>query len=223
MGPVRHLNWAIGLRGAPCTSRGGVPIRAPARMGWFKQTVARFASTLLLLLALLLAMTGAADRALALDPEKRLDQYGHDVWTSQNGLPGEAVYQILQSPDGYLWLRTSAGLVRFDGVRFVLAKPAVAGHPVNEPVKAVCIGADGDLLVRTTTRTLIYKDGAFSDYRPPGPLPDVDIRLTFESKEHDVFIGSDDYLYVFRDGTLKMLRRGTSWIFAFLQDNLKLW
>ena len=192
-------------------------------MGWFNQTVARFASTLLLLLALLLAMTGAADRALALDPEKRLDQYGHDVWTSQNGLPGEAVYQILQSPDGYLWLRTSAGLVRFDGVRFVLAKPAVAGHPVNEPVKAICLGAGGDLLVRTTTRTLIYKDTVFSDYRPPGPLPDGDIRLVFESKEHDVFIGSDAYLYVFRDGTLKMLRSGTSWIFAFLQDNLKLW
>ena len=168
-------------------------------------------------------MMGAADRALALDREKHIDQYGHDVWTSQNGLPGEAVYQILQSPDGYLWLRTSAGLVRFDGVRFVLVKPAVAGHPVNEPVKAVCIGADGDLLVRTTTRTLIYKDRVFSDYRPPGPLPDGDIRLIFESKEHDVFIGSDDYLYVFRDGTLKMLRRGTSWIFAFLQDNLKLW
>ena len=174
-------------------------------------------------LALLLLATGVADPALALDPQKHIGQYGHDVWTAQNGLPGEAVYQILQGPDGYLWLRTSAGLVRFDGVRFVLVKPAVAGQPVNEPVRAICIGASGDMLVRTSTRTLIYKAGAFSDYRPPGALPDGDIRLIFESKEHDVFIGSDDYIYVYRGGTLQTLRSGTSWIFAFLEDNLNLW
>src|ERR1700733_13388859 len=60
---------------------------------------------------LLVVLVGFAGAAHALDPHKTIDQYGHDLWTSQNGLPGEAVYQILQSPDGYLWLRTSAGLV----------------------------------------------------------------------------------------------------------------
>jgi signal transduction histidine kinase/DNA-binding response OmpR family regulator/ligand-binding sensor domain-containing protein len=168
-------------------------------------------------------MMGATDHALALDRAKHIDQYGHDVWTSQNGLPGQAVYQILQSPDGYLWLRTAAGLVRFDGVRFVLVEPVVAGRPVDEPVRAICIGADGDLLLRTTSRTLIYKDRVFSDYRPAGALPDGDIRVIFESREHDVFIGADDFLYVFRDGTLRMVRRGTGWIYAFLQDNRELW
>ncbi len=118
----------------------------------------------------------AAVNSWALDPGKHIDQYGHDTWTSQNGLPGQAVYQILESPDGYLWLRTSAGLVRFDGVRFVLTEPLVAGRAVTEPVKAICLGTAGDLLVRTTSRTLIYKDGIFSDYRPPAPLPDGDIR-----------------------------------------------
>src|ERR1022692_2655569 len=68
---------------------------------------------------LVVALVCFAGLAYGLDPHKTIDQYGHDLWTSQNGLPGEAVYQILQSPDGYLWLRTSAGLVRFDGVRFV--------------------------------------------------------------------------------------------------------
>ena len=67
----------------------------------------------------------------ALDPGRFIDQYGHDVWTSQHGLPGQAVYQILQSPDGYIWLRTSAGLVRFDGVRFVSMDEAVGSEPVK--------------------------------------------------------------------------------------------
>ena len=161
--------------------------------------------------------------AYGLDPQKKIDQYGHDSWTSQNGLPGEAVYQILQSQDGYLWLRTSAGLVRFDGVRFVLTNPIVGGRTVDEPVKAICIGTDGDLLVRTISRTLIYGDGEFFDYRPAAPLPDGEIRTIFESKDHEVFIGSDDFIYVIHDGVIKMLLRGTGWINGFLEYPEKMW
>ena len=161
--------------------------------------------------------------AKGLDRDKLIDQYGHDVWTSQSGLPGVAVYQILQSPDGYLWLRTSAGLVRFDGVRFVLVTPVVGGHPINEPVKAISKSADGDLLVRSISRTLVYRNGVFSDYRPPAPLPDGEIRVLFESKQHEVFIGSDDFIYLIQNGAIKMLRRGTGWINGFVQDSNHLW
>jgi PAS domain S-box-containing protein len=156
--------------------------------------------------------------ALALAPDISIDQYGHDFWTSQNGLPGEAVYEILQTPDGYLWLRMSAGLVRFDGVRFVLVEPVVANKPVNEPVKAICKSADGNLLIRTTSRTILYKDGVYSDYLPPTPLPDGGIRTVFESREHEVFVGTDDFIYVIRNGQIKMLRRGIAWVNTFLED-----
>src|ERR1035441_4383687 len=215
MGQVRHLNWALGLRSAPCTLRWGVPSRVPARMGWLNQTVARFASTLLLLLA----MMGAADRALALDPGKNIDQYGHDVWSAQNGLPGEAVYQILQTREGYLWLRTSAGLVRFDGNRFELVEPVVDGHALREPVKAICRGADGDLLVRTTSRTLRYRNGFLEDYRKPGALPDGDIREVFESRSHDVLVSSDDFIYGITNSGVVLLREGTSWVFGPKEDD----
>jgi signal transduction histidine kinase/CheY-like chemotaxis protein/ligand-binding sensor domain-containing protein len=156
--------------------------------------------------------------ARGLEPDKNLDQYGHDTWTSQNGLPGEAVYQILQTPDGYLWLRTSAGLVRFDGVRFVLVDPVIDNTPVGEPIKAICKSADGNLLIRTTSRTILYKNGIFSDYLPPAPLPDGNIRAIFESREHEVFIGADDFIYVIRNGQIKLLRRGTAWVNTFLED-----
>jgi signal transduction histidine kinase/CheY-like chemotaxis protein/ligand-binding sensor domain-containing protein len=167
----------------------------------------------------LLIMLCSTCPTLGLDRNKRIDQYGHEVWTSQNGLPGEAVYQILQSPDGYLWLRTSAGLVRFDGVRFVLVAPVVGNRPINEPVKAISKSADGDLLVRSISRTLIYRNGVFADYRPPAPLPDGEIRVLFESREHDVVIGSDDFIYLIQNDGIKTLRRDTSWIFAFLEDD----
>jgi len=160
----------------------------------------------------------AARPAFSLDLTKNIDQYGHDVWTSQNGLPGEAVYQILQTSDGYLWLRTSAGLVRFDGVRFVLIAPEVGGQPVREPVKAICKGADGDLLVRTISRTLLYKGGTFRDYLPPATLPDGDIRTLFESKEHEIFIGADAFLYLQEKGTIRQLV-GQSGLFSSFQED----
>jgi ligand-binding sensor domain-containing protein len=168
-----------------------------------------------LLAALILCLSTAS---LALDRDRRIDQYGHDFWTSQNGLPGESVYQILQGRDGYLWLRTSAGLVRFDGVRFVLIAPVVGGRAVHEPIKAMCVGADGYLLVRTLSRTLIYKDAIFVDYLPPAPLPDGDIRVLFESSRHEVFIGSDNFICrIGKDGPQQLLR-DTSLIYAFLED-----
>src|SRR5262245_47125610 len=45
-------------------------------------------------------------------------QYSFDRWTTDNGLPQNSVVQILQTADGYLWMTTFDGLVRYDGVRF---------------------------------------------------------------------------------------------------------
>src|SRR5438128_11063413 len=58
--------------------------------------------------------------AFALDPRRAITQYGHDVWQSDNGLPQNTVQAILQTSDGYIWLGTQEGLVRFDGVRFTI-------------------------------------------------------------------------------------------------------
>lgn len=40
-------------------------------------------------------------------------------WTYESGIPGITVNAVAQTPDGYLWVGTSTGLARFDGVRFV--------------------------------------------------------------------------------------------------------
>lgn len=173
--------------------------------------------TALVVLAALAPVAGLR----ALDPQKQIGQYGHESWTSQRGLPGEAVYQILQTKDRYLWIRTGAGLARFDGVRFV----SMDAETGSERVKAICMGADGDLLARTATRTIIYKDRHFSDYLPAAPLPGGAIRVLFESREHVVFVGSDDFIYrLEKNGQATMLRNRTGWINSFLEDHTgKIW
>jgi ligand-binding sensor domain-containing protein len=45
-------------------------------------------------------------------------QYSIRIWLAEDGLPQNAVTAILQTHDGYLWVGTYSGLVRFDGVRF---------------------------------------------------------------------------------------------------------
>ena len=61
------------------------------------------------------AMSAALVPPRALDPQRHITQYGVQVWTTAQGLPSNAVNAVLQSRDGYLWLGTEDGLVRFDG------------------------------------------------------------------------------------------------------------
>jgi diguanylate cyclase (GGDEF)-like protein len=157
----------------------------------------------------------------ALDPRKQIGQYGHDTWTPERGLLGEAVYQILQSKDGYLWIRTGSGLSRFDGVRFTSVDAEIGGSPA----KAICMNADGDLLVQTMMRTVVYKNGRFTDYLPAGSVPGIEIRALFESREHVLFVGENDFLYKMdMKGEATMLRGRSSLINSFLQDHTgKIW
>src|SRR5260370_23669741 len=44
--------------------------------------------------------------------------FGHQTWTTENGLPQSSVHQIFQSRDGYIWIATEGGAARFTGTDF---------------------------------------------------------------------------------------------------------
>jgi signal transduction histidine kinase/ligand-binding sensor domain-containing protein len=54
----------------------------------------------------------------AVDPDRNISQYAHNSWTIQDGYLHSTVNSIAQTGDGYLWVGTQAGLLRFDGIRF---------------------------------------------------------------------------------------------------------
>src|ERR1700720_4422595 len=58
--------------------------------------------------------------APALDPSLDISQYALTAWKIREGFSKGRVTAIAQTPDGYLWLGTEFGLLRFDGVRNVL-------------------------------------------------------------------------------------------------------
>src|SRR5947209_18185544 len=71
----------------------------------------------LLGIALLLFSTQLAS---AEDPANFIRQSVHRVWTTEDGLPQNSVNAIIQTKDGYLWMGTQEGLVRFNGATFTI-------------------------------------------------------------------------------------------------------
>ena len=64
--------------------------------------------------------------ALALNPALDVSQYAHMSWKVRDRFVKGTVFSIAQTPDGYLWLGTEFGLVRFDGVQRVTWQPLSA-------------------------------------------------------------------------------------------------
>jgi len=85
-----------------------------------------------------------AARGLALDPAKDITQYNCQTWSRQNGLMVNVVNAIAQTEDGYLWLGTSAGLLRFDGTEFT---PIQSGQRDTSVVASLASARNGGLWV----------------------------------------------------------------------------
>ena len=100
-------------------------------------------------------------------------QYRLDNWTADNGLPQNSVRGIAQTPDGYLWLATFDGLVRFDGVRFtVFNKGNSPGITTNRFVHLFA-DAQGDLWASTEKGNITrLHQGTFVSYTTENGLPD---------------------------------------------------
>src|SRR5260370_32108133 len=61
---------------------------------------------------------------------KPLTEYTQTVWTHKDGLPSAFICSMARTQDGYLWLATTDGLVRFDGVGFPHCRPT-PGHTAH--------------------------------------------------------------------------------------------
>ena len=98
----------------------------------------------------------------ALQPDRAMSEYVRDRWDAQKGFPGGPVYAIAQTPDGYLWLGTEKGLVRFDGITFQLFDHT--NSDLSGPIMDLITDAQGNLWVRPQSRNLFrYLNGKFQD------------------------------------------------------------
>lgn len=99
---------------------------------------------------------------LGLDPARRISQHVLDAWTSEHGLPSNSLLYLHQTRDGYLWMSSFNGLVRFDGVRFSLHNSSTDDAFANNVVENLVEDHDGVLWVGVQGQGLVaYRNGVF--------------------------------------------------------------
>jgi signal transduction histidine kinase/ligand-binding sensor domain-containing protein len=108
--------------------------------------------------------------APALDSTRRISQYGHTAWRLQDGFLNGTPNAIAQTKDGYLWIGTDAGLLRFDGVRFVTWSAPPEGLQLpSGAIQSLLATKDGSLWIAGHGLSL-WKDGNLTNYPIAGRL-----------------------------------------------------
>ncbi len=160
------------------------------------------AGRFVLVVSLAACAVTAVREAAALNPARALTQYGHDAWEVEDGLPQNTVDAITQTSDGYLWLGTQRGLVRFNGSDFTIFEAGGTDGLRHSYVLALCEGRDGALWVGTYGGGLSrLKGGTFTTYTTANGLPDDTLRVLLEDRQGALWIGTNGAgLSRFRDG-----------------------
>jgi PAS domain S-box-containing protein len=124
--------------------------------------------------------------ALALDPALDVSQYAHNAWKVREGFFKDSISSIAQTPDGYLWLGTQVGLLRFDGVKYVLWQPPANQQLPSNHIRSLFAARDGRLWIGTQLGLASWKDGKLTLH------PEIagQVGRAFEDHEGTVWVGT---------------------------------
>jgi signal transduction histidine kinase/ligand-binding sensor domain-containing protein len=125
--------------------------------------------------------------ALALDPSLDISQYAHTAWKVRDGFAKGRIGSIAQTPDGYLWLATEFGLLRFDGVRTVSWQPSGEAQLPSNNIRDLLVARDGTLWIGTLKGLASYKDGKLTQYPE---LAGALLGWFLEDREQTVWFGA---------------------------------
>ncbi len=114
-----------------------------------------------------------AGSCFAMDPHRAMSQYVQERWGAEQGLPRGPIYAITQTVDGYLWIATDAGLIRFDGLHFRLIEDS-ARPSESKSALGLAADSDGGLWIRLRDLTLRrYLNGKFDNPFRPGAVSNI--------------------------------------------------
>jgi signal transduction histidine kinase/ligand-binding sensor domain-containing protein/DNA-binding NarL/FixJ family response regulator len=128
---------------------------------------------------------------MALDPSKQITQYSAQKWDMEAGLPGNTVYAVQQTPDGYIWLGTQDGLVRFDGITFMWYSRDKFPQVKISEARTLYVDQKGTLWIGDSFEGLIaYKEDEFTTYPATVYKSLSKISAISEDRKGNLWIGS---------------------------------
>lgn len=150
---------------------------------------------------LLIFLTLITCSALAQEPEPR---FVVKNWQSEEGLPGNVIRSILKDDQGYLWIGTAEGLVRFDGNRFYM--PNLPGDAMwHEPVRQIYL-CHQEIWVAQSYGGLLHVDHSqLTSIMEPAPgFKGNEIYSVTEQADGSVLIHKGEDLWTYsREGVLQ--------------------
>jgi ligand-binding sensor domain-containing protein/two-component sensor histidine kinase len=152
----------------------------------------RWATALILLAASTFAASASTNS---------VGRYSVRIWQSDDGLPHNSVWAVAQGVQGYLWVGTQQGLVRFDGLHFVAMDESAPIELKRGWITALCATGDGSLWIGCDGYGLArMKGGSFTHFGEADGLPNLHISALVPSRDGSIWIGSEGGVTRFKDG-----------------------
>ena len=169
------------------------------------------------------------DTVSAQSRDRTIAQFAHTAWGTKEGAPGY-ILAITQSRDGYLWLGSKDGLVRFDGVAFEHYKPESGPEIPGTQVRSLLALPNGDLWVGYSSGVIsLLSDGRAETYTKRDGLPGGVVTSLAQDSEGTIWAGTSNGLARLDAGrwaqvgkewnfqgksvwTLHLDRKGTLWV-----------
>jgi ligand-binding sensor domain-containing protein len=131
--------------------------------------------------------------AFALDPAKTVSQYNCQNWRRHDGLPVDRINAITQTRDGYLWLATQKGVVRYDGSEFKVLNPSSQKQFQTENVTCLARDHRGGFWFGLAGGSLGFCDGAAMPPVPSHPWLEraINVLAITQAKDGAVWLASD--------------------------------
>lgn len=123
------------------------------------------------------------------------DGYTRKVWQAQDGLPEQTVQAFAQTPDHYLWIGTTGGLLRTDGSHLTLFDNENTPAITENSIFSLLVTRDGALWIGTEGGGLLrYQYGRFRAFGAADGLSDNFIRALFQDRDGTLWVGTDNGL-----------------------------
>lgn len=138
----------------------------------------------------------------ALEPTTPLSGYTRQTWVMENGMPQNTVHALAQTRDGFLWIGTEVGLVRFDGHSFLVldknSKPAIP----SGDIRCLLATDDGALWIGTGEGLARLKDGAVRVFTEKNGIRSLELlngRIAARTDGGEITVDGDKVLPVRND------------------------